>query len=61
MEKLYTLILLGPLGVGKTHLAVVLGLDAIYQEYKVTFTAMGGLIHFLNMEDISVKSQTRMK
>ncbi len=37
-------VLLGPPGVGKTHLAVGLGLKAIEQGYRVLFTTAAGMI-----------------
>jgi DNA replication protein DnaC len=61
IEQLYNIILLGPPAVGKTHLAIGLGLEAIQQGYKVMFISMGELIHILKTEEISRKSQIRMK
>lgn len=46
---------------GKTHLAVGLGIEAINQGYKAIFTSMGDLIHALKTEDITRKSKARMK
>src|SRR5699024_4311385 len=46
---------------GKTHLAIGLGMKAIYQGYKVIFTKMGELVQTLKTEEITRKSQTRMK
>lgn len=61
IERLFNIILLGPPGVGETHLAIALGMQAINQGYKVIFTSMGDLIHALKTEEITRKWQTRMK
>lgn len=61
LDQLYNLILLGPTGVGKTTLAIGLGIKAIYEGYKVTFITMGELVHVLKTEEITRKSQIRLK
>lgn len=61
LDQLYNLILLGPTGVGKTHLSIGLGIKAIQEGYKVTFISMGELIHVLKTEEITRKSQIRLK
>lgn len=61
LDQLFNLILLGPPGVGKTHLATGLGIEALNKGYKVSFVSMGELIHLLKTEEITRKSQARMK
>jgi DNA replication protein DnaC len=51
---------LGPPGVGKTHLAVGLGIEAIRQGYKVRFTQMDELIHVLKTQEITRSARTKL-
>lgn len=57
----YNLILLGPPGVGKTHISMGLGLNAIYNGYKVIFTQMNDLMHILKTAQISSISRSKLK
>jgi len=61
LEHTYNLILLGPPGVGKTHLSVGLGLEALERGYRVSFVSMGNLVHLMKTQEIARTSQTRMK
>lgn len=61
VEQLYNLVLLGPPGVGKTHLAIGLGIVAVESGYKVIFTSMGDLVQVLKTEEITRKSKARLK
>ena len=61
LDQLYNLILLGPTGVGKTHLAIGIGIKAIQEGYKVAFISMGELIQVLKAEEMTRKSRLRLK
>ncbi|MDI6602458.1 MAG: IS21-like element helper ATPase IstB [Thermoanaerobacteraceae bacterium] len=61
IEQGYNLILLGPPGVGKTHIAVGLGIQAVNYGYKVIFTQMNDLVHLLKTAEILRTSKTKIK
>jgi len=61
LEEQYNLILLGPPGVGKTHIAIGLGMEAIQKGHQVVFIPMGELVHILKTKEFSRKSQTLYK
>ncbi|NYF26055.1 IS21-like element helper ATPase IstB [Sporosarcina sp. JAI121] len=61
LEESFNLIFLGPPGVGKTHIAIGLGLEAILKGYRVLFISMGELIPLLKTEEYLRKSQLQMK
>ncbi len=44
MERAENVIFLGPPGVGKTHLAVALGLEAIHKRLHVKFTTAAAMV-----------------
>ena len=61
IEGVYNLILIGPPGTGKTHIALAIGNRALLQGYKVFFASMDSLIHILKTAEISRNSQARIK
>jgi len=61
LEKAFNLLFLGPSGIGKSHLAIGLGVQAVELGYHVCFVMMEELIKILSTEAISVKSKRRLK
>lgn len=59
IEDYFTLILLGPPGVGKTHLAVGLGIEAVNRGFQVAFVSMAELIYILKTQEFVNKSKIR--
>ncbi|WP_054698131.1 IS21-like element helper ATPase IstB [Syntrophomonas palmitatica] len=61
LESAFNIMFLGPPSVGKTHLAVSLGIAAVNTGYSVLFIHMDQLIHALKTQEISPKSKHRLK
>lgn len=61
VEECFTLIMMGPTGVGKTHLSTALGIHAIERGHQVSFISMDRLIYVLKTKDYTAKSKTRYK
>ena len=60
VDRMYNLILLGPPGVGKSHLAIALGYKAVQEGYTVSFVSMDMLMHTLKTAEISRKSKGKL-
>ncbi|WP_031517772.1 IS21-like element helper ATPase IstB [Desulfofalx alkaliphila] len=61
LEKAFNLFFLGPPGVGKSHLSIGLGIQAVDLGYRVIFISMDELIKILKTESMSVKSKRQLK
>lgn len=61
VRKREMIALIGPPGVGKTHLAIALGIKAIAQGYKVLFTTVNEMLEdlYLSRADNSFKQRLR--
>ncbi len=61
LDALFNLILIGPPGTGKTHIALAIGNKAARFGYNVFFSTMDNLVHILKTQEISQKSASRMR
>ncbi len=52
---------MGPPGVGKTHISIGLGLEAINKGHRVSFVSMGELVPLLKTEEFLRKSQLQKR
>ncbi|MGE5474824.1 MAG: ATP-binding protein [Ignavibacteriales bacterium] len=60
VEETNNVILFGPTGSGKTHIAVALGSEAIENGYKVSFATMSELLSLLKTEAVSADSMFKL-
>lgn len=61
VDDVFNLVLIGPPGTGKTHIALAAGNLAVRMGYRVFFTNMDTLMHILKTQEISQKSAARIR
>jgi len=61
LESAFNILFIGPPSVGKSHLAISLGIAAVNSGYKAIFIHMEQLIHLFRTLEISSKSRQRLK
>ena len=61
VEQAYNVCLLGPPGIGKTHLALALSVKALDMGYPVAFTTLDDLMKILKTSEISAASKRRIR
>ncbi len=61
LESAFNILFIGPPSVGKTHLAVSLGIAAVNAGYKTVFIHMEQLVHIFRTLEISAKSRQKLK
>jgi len=61
LESAFNVLFIGPPSVGKSHLAIYLGITAVNAGYKAIFVHMEQLIHIFRTLEISSKSKQRLK
>jgi len=61
LESAFNVLFIGPPGVGKSHLAISLGIAAVDAGYKTIFIHTEQLIHIFRTSEISSRSKLRLK
>ena len=61
LDSAFNLVMIGPPGTGKTHLALAIANKAVREGYKVFFATMDTLMHILKTQEISTKSAARVR